>query len=353
MGTMTCSGYSRSSGWTKNKSFLLKRPLLLLALFVLVFCGAPGCKRHSGAATGAARSTPAGTPPAQIWKEFSADKAFAHVKAQCDLGPRPSGSARLEQARVLITAELERNGWQVERQTFIDTTPRGPVTFVNLIARFGGSNKSQQYLICSHYDTKIFDAIQFVGASDGASSTGALMELSRVLALDPALASRTELVFFDGEEAVIQYSQSNGVLTDGLYGSRHYAKDLAATGRAKQFQAGILWDMIGNSQLNITLSPDSPSALMQAILASADQLQQRKSFSIFDRTILDDHSPLNEVGIPSIDLIGFDYPFWHTADDTLDKLSPESLKIVGSVTLHWLKNAGNQPKEPPRKYVGQ
>jgi glutaminyl-peptide cyclotransferase len=164
------------------------------------------------------------------------------------------------------------------------------------------------------------------------------------------LAKRVELVFFDGEEAVVQYSQSNGVLTDGLYGSRHYARDLASSGRAKQFRAGILWDMIGNSRLNITLSPDSPSVLMQGILASADQLQERRAFSIFDRTILDDHSPLNEIGIPSLDLIGFDYPYWHTADDTIDKLSPESLQTVGSVTLHWLKTTANQPE---KKYAGQ
>ncbi|XHR29391.1 MAG: M28 family metallopeptidase [Chthoniobacteraceae bacterium] len=336
--------------WLKNKHFTPShRPVLYLTLFLLLFCGAPGCKRHSGAETSAS-ATPAGTPPAQIWKEFSADKAFAHVKAQCDVGPRPSGSAELEKARALIVAELQRNGWKVERQEFTDTTPRGPVKFVNLIARFGGGSQTQQFLICSHYDTKIFDTIHFVGASDGASSTGALLEFSRVLALDPALARRVELVFFDGEEAVVQYSQSNGVLTDGLYGSRHYAKDLAVSGRAKQFRAGILWDMIGNSRLNITLSPDSPSALMQGILASADQLHERRAFSVFDRTILDDHSPLNEVGIPTLDLIGFDYPYWHTADDTLDKLSPDSLQTVGAVTLHWLKTTASQPD---KKYAGQ
>jgi Zn-dependent M28 family amino/carboxypeptidase len=173
------------------------------------------------------------------------------------------------------------------------------------------------------------------------------MELARVLALDPALARRVELVFFDGEEAVVQYSQENGVLTDGLYGSRHYAKDLAATGRNKQFHAGVLWDMIGNSKLNITLSPDSPAQLMQEIFAAADQLQLRGAFSISDRTILDDHSPLNDVKVPVIDLIGFDYPYWHTADDILDKLSPQSLQTVGAVTLRWLKNASTQA------YAGQ
>lgn len=344
MATTTCNGFSRFWAWLTN------RTSLFLAVFLIFACGAPACKRQTKAQP--AQPTPAGPPPAQIWKEFSGEKAFAHVKAQCDIGPRPSGSAELEKARALIAAELQRNGWTLQRQTFTENSPRGPVTFVNLIARYGGSDKTQQLIIASHYDTKIFDTIRFVGASDGASSTGALMELSRVLALDPALAHRVELVFFDGEEAVVQYSQSNGVLTDGLYGSRHYARDLTATGRAKQFRAGVLWDMIGNSKLNITLSPDSPAPLMQAILASADQLQARHAFSIYDRTILDDHSPLNEAGIPTIDLIGFDYPYWHTSDDTLDKLSPKSLQTVGTVTLHWIKTASGQVLAS-KKYAGQ
>jgi hypothetical protein len=339
MATTICNGFSRSWGWPTNNQRLI---------FVLAFAlglTSPGCKRHPNAT--AASPTPAANIPAQIWNEFSGDKAFALVKAQCDIGPRPSGSAELERARSIITAQLERNGWSVQRQSFTDNTPRGPVEFVNLIARYGGSEKTQQFIVASHYDTKIFDTIHFVGASDGASSTGALLELSRVLALDPALARRIELVFFDGEEAVVQYSQSNGVLTDGLYGSRYYAKDLAATGRNRQFRAGVLWDMIGNSKLNITLSPDSPAQLMQEIFAAADQLQSRSAFSISDRIILDDHAPLNDVKVPMIDLIGFDYPYWHTSDDTLDKLSPQSLKTVGAVTLRWLKNASNQA------YAGQ
>ncbi|MEI8233415.1 MAG: M28 family peptidase [Verrucomicrobiota bacterium] len=346
MATMICNASSGSSAWPMSRQVLAAALALLLAF-------GTGCKRsvpNAEPGQAGAYVPPSGPPPAEIWKEFSGEKALAHAKAQCDLGPRPSGSAELEKARALITAELTRNGWNVERQTFADTTPRGPVTFVNLIARYGGSRKTQQWVVCSHYDTKIFDTIRFVGASDGASSTGALMELARVLSLDPGLARRVELVFFDGEEAVVQYRQTNGVLTDGLYGSRHYAKDLAATGRAKQLREGVLWDMIGNSRLNVTLSPDSPAPLMQEIFAAADALGLRGIFSLSERTILDDHSPLNEAGISTIDLIGFDYPYWHTADDTFDKLSPQSLQSVGAVTLRWLKTASGQPAP---KYAGQ
>ncbi len=279
-------------------------------------------------------------PPTEIWKEFSGTKAFAEVQKQVEIGPRVAGSPEVEQARTLITQALTRSGWEVQRQPFTDETPRGPVNFVNLIARFpspgtktAGKN-TQQAIVCSHYDTKRFSTIRFVGASDGASSTGALVELARVLALDPQLASKVELVFFDGEEAFAQFTES-----DGLYGSRFYARSLRESARNSQFKFGILWDMIGDKNLSITLPSDSPQPLTQGILSAADSLGLRGYFAYFDRSIFDDHVPLNLARIPTVDLIDFDYMPWHTADDTLDKLSPESLQKVGSVTLHYLHTA--------------
>ena len=278
-------------------------------------------------------------PPAEIWKEFSGDKAFAHVRALVDLGPHPVGSVELQKARDYIIGNLLKSGWEVQQQAFEDETPRGKRQFVNLIARFAGDEKparttTQTIIVSSHYDTKIFDTIRFVGASDGGSSTGALIELARVLALDPAMARKIELVFFDGEEAVSQFTE-----TDGLYGSRYYAKDLRLTHRNAQFKSGVLWDMIGDKDLTITLSPDSPPELAKGILSAATSLNLREYFSYFDRDIYDDHVPLTIAGIPTIDLIDFDYVYWHTADDTLDKLSPESLQKVGAVTLFYLRKA--------------
>lgn len=277
--------------------------------------------------------TPTPTPVPDIWTHFSGEKAMAHVQALVDLGPRPSGSAKIEESRAYITKQLESLGWRVERQRFTEQTPRGPIEFVNLVARFGEA-KGQQVIIASHYDTKVYDTITFVGANDAGSSTGALVELARVLSLDPLLARRVELVFFDGEEAIQQFSE-----TDGLYGSRHYAADLKATGRAGQFQAGILWDMIGETDLTITLSPDSPPKLTAAILASAETLGLRDHFSYHSRVIWDDHVPINRIGIPMVDLIDFEFPAWHTADDTLDKLSPESMRKIGAITLHYLRHS--------------
>lgn len=263
------------------------------------------------------------------------------MRAQVAVGPRPAGSPELEKARGLIEQGLATAGWHVERQSFTDDTPRGAIQFVNLIGRFSPAGKkpaptdTQRAIVCSHYDTKRFSTIQFVGASDGASSTGALIELARVLALDPALAAQIELVFFDGEEAVVQYTA-----TDGLYGSRHYAQQLRASNRANQFKFAILWDMIGDAHYGITLSPDSPPALAKAILDSADALGLRSDFRYHNVNIYDDHVPLNTIArIPAIDLIDFDYLYWHTADDTLDRIAPESLRKTGAVTLHHLRAA--------------
>jgi glutaminyl-peptide cyclotransferase len=285
----------------------------------------PAC--HSGNSTNAANPVP------EIWNLFNGDRAFADVKAQIDLGPRPAESAALEKTRQYITTEVEKAGWKIERQEFEDDTPLGRKKFVNLIATYGGDKTTQEAIVASHYDTKWFETIRFVGASDGGSSTGALIEMARTLAMDPGLAKKVELVFFDGEEAFVQFTD-----TDGLYGSRYFSRTLRDSGRNTQFKFGILWDMMGPKNLIITLSPDSPPDLMRGILDSATALNLRGAFTIFDNQIYDDHVPmLHFADIPTIDLIDFDYPPWHTAADTLDKLSPQSLAEVGQVTLYYLR----------------
>lgn len=267
----------------------------------------------------------------KTWEEFSGEKAFAHVQRLVDFGPRPSGSEAIEKSRHYIEDQLRRFGWQVTRQAFTDDTPRGKVQFVNLIAQFPAQgNAAPVFLLCSHYDTKMFDAIQFVGANDGGSSTGLLLELARVIPQHPNLAAKIELVFFDGEEAYDHFSE-----TDGLYGSRYFAKQLQDN-RAKQFRSGILFDMVGDRSLDVTLPADSPSEMARDIFAAAEALKLRSYFTYLDREMIDDHSPLNAIGIPTIDVIDFDYPWWHTAGDTIDKISARSLQIVGSVALYYL-----------------
>ena len=266
------------------------------------------------------------------WKEFSGENALRHVQALVDLGPRPPGSEALEKSRAYITKQLEGFGWKVAPQAFTSDTPRGKVNFVNLVAHFPSRGKEQPvFLLCSHYDTKVFDSIRFVGANDGGSSTGALIEMARVLALHPSLAAKTLLVFFDGEEAYENFTD-----TDGLYGSRYFAAHLPRP--KNEIRGGLLLDMMGDRSLTITLSPDSPPQMTLDIFASAEALKLRDHFTYFQSAILDDHSPLNAAGITTIDLIDFDFPPWHTADDTMDKISAESLQIVGAVTLYYLSN---------------
>src|SRR6266542_3008032 len=250
--------------------------------------------------------------PPKIWEEFSGEKAFAHIQRLVDFGPRPAGSTAIE--------------------TFSDDTPRGKIHFVNLLAQFSGQENARAslLLLCSHYDTKMFDTIRFVGANDGGSSTGLLLELARVIGQHPNLARKIELVFFDGEEAVEQFSQA-----DGLYGSRYFARQLQGAG-AKQFRGGLLFDMVGDRSLGITLPADSPAEMARDIFAAAEALKLRSYFTYLGRELIDDHVPLNAIGIPTLDIIDFDFPWWHTADDTMDKISAQSLQTVGSVALYYL-----------------
>jgi len=271
-----------------------------------------------------------------LWEKFSGENAFMHVKRLVELGPRPAGSAALETSRAYITEQLKSFGWNVSRQTFSAKTPRGIVTFANLIATFRSPDRSvsPSFLLCSHYDTKMFDTFSFVGANDGGSSTGLLIEMARVLAMQPALAAKTELVFFDGEEAFENFTE-----TDGLYGSRHFADELRNSKQAKLFRGGMLFDMVGDKSLTVTLPPASPAILAGSLFSAAAALKLREHFTYFDRDITDDHTPLNAVGIPVIDIIDFDFPAWHTAGDKLDQLSADSLQIVGRVALYALAHS--------------
>ena len=271
----------------------------------------------------------------KLWEEFSGEKALAHVERLVELGARPPGSEAIEKSRVYIDNHLRSCGWTVERQEFTDETPRGKVHFVNLIARFPGT-RNQFFLLCSHYDTKFFDTIRFVGANDGGSSTGLLLEMARALSRHPSLAQNFEFVFFDGEEAYEKFSQ-----TDGLYGSRYFANQFTADKTAKYkaarpFRGGLLFDMVGDRSLNVTLPLDSPAQMAHDLFAAADALKLREYFSYYDSAVTDDHTPLNAIGVPVIDVIDFDYAWWHTADDTIDKLSAASLQAVGSVAAYYL-----------------
>ena len=272
-------------------------------------------------------------PATAIHKAVSQEKAFEHVTRLVGFGPHPSGSDALKALIAYCEQSLQSNGWATLREPFTDTTPRGEVRFINLRARFPVRDKvdwekdTPRILLCSHYDSKIFEKFEFTGANDGCSSTGALLEIARVTAARPDIATQLELVFFDGEEAF----NRNITRSDGLYGSRYYSRKWRAAEKKPQY--GIVLDLIGDKDLGITLPTTTPKLLSKRLFQAATDLGYRDKFGFHRGEIIDDHIPLNNAGIPSIDIIDLDYTAWHTEGDTLDKVSAESIGIVTKTTL--------------------
>lgn len=256
-------------------------------------------------------------------------------------GPRPSGSSALAQARAYIVGELKQMGLQVREQAFTAQTPDGAIRMVNVIGVLPGRQRDV-ILLGGHYDTKYFPAFRFVGANDGGSSTALLLELARSLA-----RARRDftywIVFFDGEEARREWSAR-----DGIYGSRHMVAELRRTGELSRIRAVVVVDMVGDKALNIRREPASTPWLTDLIWGSARRLGYRAHFVDEALAVEDDHSPFLRAGVPATLLIDFDYgPYWHTPEDTLDKVSPRSLGIVGEVLLDalpaleaWLARGG-------------
>lgn len=271
----------------------------------------------------------------QNGEPFSGEAALRHVAAIVQIGPRTPGSEGIEKSRQYIESELSKVGWTVSRQSFEAPTPRGPLTFVNVRARFGAAETIDwkkgegMVVLASHYDTKFYDDFVFVGANDGGSSTGALIEMARVIAAREAIRDRIELVFFDGEENI----GGEYTATDGLFGSREYAKIWRGYPAAERPVFGFLLDMIGDKKFMIEPPRDSPRHLLKALYDAAEELGHREKFGLYASEIIDDHVPLNQAGIPTLDVIDLSYGPWHQEGDTLDQLSAKSIEISGSVTL--------------------
>ncbi len=265
---------------------------------------------------------------AQPQATFDGTRAHEHVRQLVGIGPRPAGSPAIARARDYITKQLTALGMKVEEQAFDARTPLGVVRMVNLRATFPSEPASgPRVLITGHYDTKLFDEFAFVGANDGGSSAAFLIELARVLK-DARRPLPIELVFFDGEEAVIDWNQGN----DNTYGSRHYVQAARTDGRLTEIKAMILVDMIGDRDLRIMRETGSTPWLTDAIWNAAKRAGRRE-FVDEPLEVKDDHLPFLEAGVPAVDIIDLDYPAWHTEADTLDKVSPESLQAVGDVLL--------------------
>jgi len=271
----------------------------------------------------ACAQAPSSAPPGGA---ISGEKAMGHVKTQVAFGPRPSGSVPLEKCRAWIAAELKSYGYDVEDDSFEATTPYGPIRMHNLIARKGRGERGV-IALASHYETKLMEGTLFVGANDAGSSTAVLLELARVLAGQPGPLDYWFL-FLDGEEAFVKWSTF-----DSTYGSRHLAKRWKEEGVAANIRALILLDMIGDKDLGIFKEMNSTQWLMEVVWETAQEIGLQNILSRVHAPVEDDHIPFLDVGIPSVDIIDLDYEPWHTAGDTIDKVSPESMEKVGRLVL--------------------
>jgi len=257
---------------------------------------------------------------------FDSSRAYADVQTQVSFGPRIPGSQGHAQVEAWIRAELESAGWVVE----IQETERMGHSIHNIIAK--RNNDAPQIILGAHYDTRMIAdndsdmskrSEPVPGANDGASGVAVLLELARSL---PDSTVPVWLVFFDTED--------NGRIAgwDWILGSRAFAEEIKIAPKAV-----VVVDMIGDADLNIYLERNSNVAIRTEIWSTAEKLGYSKQFINQEKySMEDDHTPFLEAGIPAVDLIDFDYPYWHTTQDTADKVSAESLKAVGDTLLNWV-----------------
>ena len=267
----------------------------------------------------------------------SGASALEFTRRAVAFGPRPPGSAADIALQNYIIVELRKDGCEIVEDAFTAKTPQGTIAMKNIIAKFPGKGPAHRAIaITGHFDTKYFPGRKFVGASDGGSSTGLLLELARVLAHQPRIDD-VYLAFFDGEEAFGEWSD-----TDSLYGSRHLAARWRQDGTLQRLKALINVDMIGDKNLDIPRETNGDAALNRLVWSTAADLGYKAFF--IDQQIGedDDHMPFVRAGVPAIDLIDIDYPPWHNDTDTMDKLSAQSMEIVGTVVYEVIQRLEHQ-----------
>lgn len=335
----------RGLGWAVRWGVALLVPVMVVAVWA-------GYRVWNGPA-----STPAAAADWEIPSRYDADRVDGYLADIVGFGPRPSGSAAMEQQQGYLVDFFEGQGAEVIRQSFDTRHPETGerITMTNLIARFR-ADAPQRYLICAHYDTRPYpdqDPVNprgvFVGANDGASGAAALMEFSHHIELLPATIG-LDLVLFDGEELVYDPDRD-----DYFLGSTHFAESYVATARRGDadfvpYRAGVLLDMIGDRELHLYYERNSwnyAREITVEIWSKARRLGIDAFKPRIRHIVRDDHLPLNQIArIPTTDLIDFDYPrpglrhqsYWHTTEDSLDKVSGHSVVAVIYVLIEWLSS---------------
>lgn len=313
----------------------MKTSLLIFTILLLVSCNQKHTKPNSQ-----------NSPQLPKLQNINGQEAFKLVEKQLEFGPRTLNSEAAKKCAYFISEFAENLGYKVKIDTWTEGTGANSKVFRNIICTKSG--KGKQFVICgSHYDTKILkEHPTFTGANDGASSTALLMQIMKQIANNPTWSENSEIrfVFFDGEEALVNYTN-----TDGLNGSRRYASQIYSSNEHLNCRAMLLLDMIGDKDLTLTIPTNSDKKLFAMAEQVSNKLNLGNHLESFDSNYFhDDHVPFLSLGIPSIDFIDFRYgpkdknsfggAFWHTEKDTIDKLSAESLTKVGNIFTHVLYN---------------
>jgi hypothetical protein len=304
--------------------------LAALSFAWLAACGHSSSSESGAQGTGspqAATFPPA--PAAETTGGFDGARAYKHVEQLVAIGPHPAGSEGIRRAQDYIIGQLKSFGCPVEEQNFhAPSTPVGDVAMKNILVKIPSANPNI-IIFSSHYDTKRLD--DFVGANDGGSSTGVLLELARLLCARKN-AETILLAFFDGEEDF----NVNWTDRDNTYGSRDLAASLAVSGDLRRVKAMILVDMVGPTNPIYRRESNSTPWLTDLLWSTAARLGYGKVFINDSNAIEDDHIPFLQRNVPSADIIDFEnsvLEYWHTPRDTLDKIDPRTLAITGHVLI--------------------
>ena len=304
----------------------------------LTGCKASGDESHTASQpppAAPALSNPTQTPddalPPEKTGGFDGKRAYALVAKQVSFGPRPAGSPALAQLQDFLQSELKSYGCTFETDSFGADTPAGRLPMKNILVKVPGE-KPGIILLGTHYDTKRLD--NFVGADDAGSSTAVMLELARLLC-SQHVKYAVWIAFFDGEEAVhLQWQDP-----DNRYGSRQMAARFAASGDLSKIKAFLLADIVGGRHLHFKRESDSDKKLTALVWSTAAHLGYNDIFLNQEFPVSDDHLSFISRGVPSMDVIDLDNGpsgdvyYWHTPQDTLDKISAKSLAIVGHVLL--------------------
>ena len=300
-----------------------------VAALFLAACGGNGSVTNG--ATSEAAPPPAETlqqtaPASEKTGGFDGQRAFQHVADLVAIGPRTAGTDGNHRAQDYIIGQLKGFGCPVDPEAFHTPTPIGDTEMKNIVVKIPG-NSSDIVLFLTHYDTKRLP--NFVGADDGGSSTGVALELARLLC--PRKNALTVwIAFLDGEEA---FNPTVWKDPDNTYGSRELAARMAISGDLRRVKSVLLVDMIGSRDLRIKRDSNSTSWLTDMVWSTALHLGYGDIFVSSSTAVEDDHIPFLRRSVPAVDIIDLEIPYWHTPQDTLDKLSPRSLALVGHVLI--------------------